>query len=58
MAKCKTEHGWRYVPFVAEKCSDAYGREVTRWFPIQKPLRTADEAKSECEKWKKNNTTF
>lgn len=55
IAKRKCEHGWRYVPFVAEECENAYGKPAKRWFPISKPMRTADEAKEECDKWMQNN---
>lgn len=58
VAKCKTQNGWRYIPFVAEPCINAWGKEVKRWYPIEKPMRTADEAKGKLEQWhhqKKNS---
>jgi len=55
IARCKTQNGWRYIPFVAELCLNAYGKEVKRWYPIEKPMRTADEAKGECERWQQQN---
>ena len=45
IAKCKTQWGWRYIPFAQEECLNAHGKEVKRWFPISKPMRTADDAK-------------
>lgn len=51
VAKCKTQNGWRYIPFVAELCLNAWGKEVKRWYPIERPLRTADEAKEVIEQW-------
>lgn len=55
IAKCKCELGWRYIPFVAEDCEDARGKTVKRWYPISKPMRTANDAKETCEKYAQNN---
>jgi len=46
IAKCKVQAGWRYIPFAQEECLNAHGKEVKRWFPVSKPMRTADDAKS------------